>query len=40
MEVHTLPGIKTVHFVDAFGFEILYFPCNSVLLCDAIEFML
>lgn len=35
-----LPGIKTVHFVYAFGFEILCFPCNSVLLWDALEFML
>lgn len=40
MEGLTLPGVKAVHFVFAFGFEILCFPCNSVFLCDAHEFML
>lgn len=40
MDVLTLPGINTVHFIYEFGFEILCFPCNSVLLCDSLEFML
>lgn len=39
MEVLTLPGIKTVHLVYAFGFQILGFSCNSMLLCDSLEFM-
>lgn len=34
MVVLTLPGIKTVHFVYAFGLKTLCFPCNSVLLCE------
>lgn len=40
MVVLTLPGIKTVHFIYAFGFENVCFPCNSVLLFDSFEFML
>lgn len=37
MKVLTLPGIKIVHFV--YAFQILCFPCNSVLFCDSLEFM-
>lgn len=39
MVVLRLLGIKTVDLVYAFGFENLCFSCNSVLLCDSLEFM-